>query len=360
MFKSWRLLALAAAFNVMVGVGAAGAQTLIVRGVASGTAVELGLNSTTLGSTTADANGDATLPLDLSATLKKTETDILIHVDVCDKMRRVLLVERASQPPPPGTGCERSDVAGVFLVRRVTTLVVNLGTPNPTVLLVQGRYSLSPQGPGRFWGGPPTGLVLFGGGSLTNFSNATAVACGSANPCSGDDAGFGYTAGLAYWFSPFVAAEASYLKPAKTDASGSGQTSAGQNFRFNSSLDAHVVSIVGKIGGPIGSVRLYGQVGGTYHRAMLGTSQSFDELTATIGGASVTLEGGTQNFELETGGWGWVFGGGMEAWLTRAFGLYGEFGRATLKGNALDDETEGTLDDAVTTVSFGARIHFGR
>jgi hypothetical protein len=206
----------------------------------------------------------------------------------------------------------------------------------------------------------PTGLVLFGGGALTRFRDASALACGDISNCSGDDAGLGYTAGLAYWISPFVAVEGSYLRPAKSEANGAGQTGIGQNYRFNSFLDAHVVTFGGKIGGPIGSVRLYGQAGGTYHRATFGTAQSFDEVTVVIDGVSRTIEAGTQNFELKTGGWGWVMGGGAEVWLTRSFGFYGEFGRAWLKGSALDDEDEGTMDDAVTTILFGVRIHVGR
>jgi hypothetical protein len=356
MMKPWRLLALAAAVNVMVGSGAATAQTVIVRNVPAGSTVELVLNTTNLGSATADANGDATLPLSLSANLKKTETDALLFVDVCDKVRRVFVVERASQPPPPDAGCERSEISGIFLVRQVTTLVIGTGSPNPTVLLIQGRYNLGPGGQGTFWTGPPTGVVLFGGGALTKFQDATTLACGEISSCSRDDSGLGYTAGLTYWISPYIGAEASYVRPAKAEASGNGQTSIGQAFRFTSSLDTHVVNIVGKIGGPFGSVRLYGQVGATYHRAIFGTSQTFDELTVD---GTPTLEAGTQNFELETAGWGWVFGGGMEAWLTRWFGMYGEVNRATLKGSALDDE-DGSLDEGLTSVMFGARIHFGR
>ncbi|MGH8639591.1 MAG: outer membrane beta-barrel protein, partial [Burkholderiales bacterium] len=359
MMKPWRLLAFAAAVNVMVGVGAAAAQTVVVRNAPAGSTVELVLNTASLGSATVDANGDATLPVNLSANLKKMETDALIYVDVCDKVRRVILVERATQPPPLEGGCERREIAGVFLVRQITTLVVNVGTANPTVLLIQGRYSLSPEGPGRFWSGPPTGLVLFGGGSFSKFRDATALACGAITPCERDDSGIGYTAGVGFWISPYLGAEASYLRPAKAEASGNSQTGNGQTFRFNSSLDAHVVTIVGKVGGPIGSVRLYGQAGATYHRATFGTSQSFDEITVVINNVSQTIEGGTQNFELKTAGWGWVFGGGMEAWLTRSFGLYAEAGRTTLKGAALDDE-EGSLEDGLTTVMFGARIHIGR
>jgi hypothetical protein len=53
-----------------------------------------------------------------------------------------------------------------------------------------------------------------------------------------------------------------------------------------------------------------------------------------------------------------VFGGGMEVWLSSVFGFYGEFGTASVKGTAKDDE-EGVIDDRATYVLFGARVRLG-
>ena len=48
-----------------------------------------------------------------------------------------------------------------------------------------------------------------------------------------------------------------------------------------------------------------------------------------------TFKGGTQTFETETRGWGWLFGGGLEAWIKPSFAIYGEAGSAALKGSAI-------------------------
>jgi hypothetical protein len=112
------------------------------------------------------------------------------------------------------------------------------------------------------------------------------------------------------------------------------------------------------VGGPIGVFRLYGKVGGNYSRSTFRTTQTIPDTTITIDGVPQTIRGGNQVYWIKTAGWGWLFGGGMEVWLAPAFGLYGEFSRAALKGQALDD-VEGLTDERVTSVMFGARIRLG-
>jgi hypothetical protein len=70
-------------------------------------------------------------------------------------------------------------------------------------------------------------------------------------------------------------------------------------------------------------------------------------------------ENAIQTYSVETGGWGWVFGGGLEAWFSSSFGIYGEVGRAAIKGPAIDEDVEGLIDDRMTTILFGARIRIG-
>jgi hypothetical protein len=354
MITRCRLLALAAAFWITLSPGAAAGQTLIAKAVPAGSTVEFVLNTTTVGTATPNADGFATIASKQDASAAKSEIDAYIYVDTCDTVRRVLVVERGISAPAPDTGCTRAQIAGLFLVRRMSTLVVDVSGANPTVLLRRGPFTIRPGGPARVWGSSPTGLVLFGGGGLARFADASTFACGDVTPCSGDDAGAAYTFGAAFWFIPFLAAEATYLKPAEATAQGSGS-----NFRFNSFLDAHVVTVAGKVGAPIGPVRLYGQAGANYHRAKSGTTQTIDDVTVTIEGETRTIPGGTQTYGLETSGWGWSFGGGGEVWLTSAFALYGEFARAALKGGARDD-AEGALDDSLTSVVFGARVRIGR
>jgi hypothetical protein len=350
MRKPWRLLALAAAFNVIAGVGVVTAQTAVVRGAPAGSTIELVLNSVPAGKAVPDAAGDAKIPFNLSTLINKPQADLNVAVDVCGDMRRVLLFERGQQPAPPVSPCERRDITGLFLVRRETNLVVSLADPNPSVLLIQGSYSLQPPGPGTLWASPPTGLVLFGGIGWSKFSNALVVACGTVSPCEGDESPMTYTGGATFWISPYLAAEGSYFRPKKLSFTGTGDT-----FRFTGTFDADIVTIVGKIGLPFRTVRVYGMAGTNYTHAVSGTSETINEKTITVDGVTQTIPGGTQALELKTSGWSWLFGGGAELWVFRSVGVYGEFSRMGLKGSARDN-VEGTIDDAATTLMVGVRL----
>jgi hypothetical protein len=340
MMEPRRLLTLAAALNLTVCVGAATAQTVIVRNAPPDSPVEVVLNDAAVGSAKTNERGDALVPVGLSERLMKTETDAQVFIDICENVRRVLIVERAVTVPLQEAGCTRRDMGGIFVVRQVSTLVVDVGGPSPTLLLRQGKVSLDPP---RVWKPAPTGLVLFGGGGFTKLSDVTAVACGSVTPCSGDQSGSAYTFGAAYWVTPYLAAEGTYIKPANPTATGTTDT-----FQFNSVFDAQVLTVLGKVGIPLGPVRPYGQIGASYHQAKFRTTQ-------TMTGAAAP---NTLSFELRTGGWGLAFGGGAEVWLSSVFGFYGEFGSAAVKGPARDDE-DGAVDDRMTSVLFGARIRIG-
>jgi hypothetical protein len=347
---SWRPLAVAAVLNVIVGAGTAAAQSVMARHAQPGTIVEVFVNAAAAGSGTADASGNASVSFDFTAA-GKAQIDADVFVDTCDNKRRVVIVERGQPSSPQPPDCQRRDDLGFFLVRRVSTLVLDLSSTPPTAMLRQGEVSLDPADLAPVT--PPTGLVLFGGAALAQFANATAVACGNVPDCSGKDARFAYGAGLEFWFNPYISAEAAYFKPVEIEVTGSGT-----GFRFDSTLDPHIVSVAGKIGIPARRARFYGKAGGDYHRAIIGTTQTNEERTVSIDGETQTIPGGTQNFEITTAGWSWLFGGGMEFWLKPSFGIYGELTRAALKGSALDDE-EGAIDERVTLYTFGIRIHIG-
>ena len=345
----WPLIA-AAALTLTLIAGVASAQTVLVRNAPPDSSLELVLNTAPVGTAKADARGIATIPVDLSGTAKKTETDAQVFVDVCADVRRVLIVERAVAVPFPETGCTRRDMGGIFVIRQVSTLVVDFAGSSPTLMLRQGRVSLEPS---RVYG-PPAGLVLFGGGGFTQLANETGFACGAVTDCTRDDFGPAFTAGASFWIGPYIAAEGSYIKPAIGTAEGSGT-----NFRFDSAFDAEMYTVAGKVGVPLRTVRIYGKVGGNYHRATFRTSETVDDVTITVDGVPQTIRGGNQVYWVKTAGWSWLFGGGIEVWLAPAFGIYGEVVRAALKGEALDDE-QGPTDERVTTMFVGARIRIGR
>jgi hypothetical protein len=305
----------------------------MVRKAPSGGTIELVVNSATVATAKADPGGDTTLTMNLAQNAGKTEIDANVFVDVCpDNLRRVVIVERGQAPGPQPAGCDRRDSGALFLVRRVSTLIVDIGGAIPTVILRQGPVRLGPPRIRR----APRGLVIFGGGGIAQTGDLALTACGNVSECSADASGGGYTAGATVWIARFLGAEVSYVRPPEGEASGSLT-----DVTFNSALDVHVTTIVGKAGVPIGPVRLYGQGGANYHQATFTTAQTTGDLS--------------QSFELRTSGWGWTFGGGIEVWASPWFGLYGEFGRAALKGSGRDDP-EAIIDDRLTHFFGGIRI----
>jgi hypothetical protein len=335
MVNPWRPLIAAAALSVTLGAGTSAAQTVMIRNVPAGETIEVAFNAANVATATADAEGVATLPLDLSAHGNKTEIDANVFVDACDKRHRIVVVERGQPIAAQDAGCDRREIPGLYWVRPVNTIVVDVGGPNPTLMLVKGKYS---GGPVHAWPAPPTGLVVFGGAGLSKFGDLAIGACGNVTPCDVNDSGLAYTAGVTYWITKFLGAEGSYIRPPKATVSSTTGT-----FTFNQSLDAHIFTVAGKIGIPAGPVRLYGTVGTNYHRATSLTAE-------TIGGTA-------QIFQFKTRGWSWMWNGGSEFWLGSSFALYGEFGFSRLRNASI--EGTGVLDDHVRSMLFGAKVRIG-
>ena len=354
MIGSRRALALATACYVILVAGVATAQTVIVTGAPPQSTVELALNATIIRTATADDTGTATLAVDLTETRGKAETDARIVVDTCGDLQRVALVELVMQPPPPRDGCVRREMVGLFVVRQVTTFVVEIGESAPTVRVRQGRPPPAWLRPGA---GPlpstreaTIGLVLAGGGGLGMFSDPYAATCGSLTNCSGASSTLAHTVGADYWVGRFLAAEASYVKPADLLAQGGGE-----GFRFDTRLETRVVTLAGKVGAPVRSARIYGLAGATYHVGTSTTTQTLADQAVTVDGVIEILPGGTQVFVVNTRGWGWLWGGGVEFWATPRFALYADVTRATLKGGDADGG-EGDLNQPVTLILGGARF----
>lgn len=309
----------------------ASAQTIIVRKAPPGSTVEVMVNTTPAGSATANAGGDAVVALKMVQ--DDATSDVFLFMDVCGEVRRVVIVERSGQTPPATADCARHEIPGLFVVRRVSSLVFDVGGVNPTVLLRQGRYSLKPP---RVWRPAPTGFVVFGGGGIGKFRDVSLVACGELQGCSGDDSASGLTAGATYWFAKWLGAEISYLKPGEVVATATNDT-----FRFTTTFDAELVMISAKPAVPLGPSRIYGLVGTSWHRALLSTIQTQGSITDT--------------FETQTEGWAWSWGVGFELWLASSLGLYAEGGNILLKGDAVN-QPEGQIDDRFSYAVGGVRV----
>jgi len=339
MMNRMRLLVAAALF-VMVGNGVARAQTVMIRNAPPGETIEVFLNATKVASASVQANGETTLPLNLRENnAGKEEIDANIFIDVCDKMRRLIVVERGQPASTQEPGCERRDIPGLYWVRRVNTLVVDVGGANPTMMLVKGSYD--PNSKPKNWSSlAPTGLIAFGGVGRGDYRDVVLIACGTAPTCGGDKAGLVFSGGLTFWISRFLGAEASYFKPSKTKATGSGST-----YSFDSSLDTNILFVGGRAGVPAGPVRISGLIGMNYQDSVLKTRD--------------TINGATQNTEVETKGWGMAWGAGMEIWVSTRFAISIDAGVDSLKG----DPTGGgevRLDDRFRYISGGVRFRIGK
>jgi len=341
MTRLWRSLAIATALNVTAGTAMAAAQTVLVRNAPPGVNVEVLLNDTVAGTATASAEGEASVDLKMP---EPGEMDASVYVDVCEKSRRVVVVDRNKRAAPAPLGCDRREISGIFWVRRVNTLVVDIGGTQPSMLLVKGTYKppkpvlaegevAPPKRPA------PTGFTLFGGAGLGKFRDAFLIACGNAAGCDGHDGGLGYSFGGTFWVTRWLAAEGAYVKPRTVKVTG------GDTFSFDSRLDVDVFTVAAKVAIPAGPVRIYGIGGGNFHQSTLNLTE--------------TIDTATQAFLQKTHGWGWLVGGGGEVWVTPKVALYGELSMAQVKGKA-EDKGEGFLDDRLRFLGFGVRISLAR
>jgi hypothetical protein len=334
---TWRAIALAGALSAAMA-GTADGQTVVIRGIPAGSAAELVQGGTTV-SARADAGGDAVLQGSLSA---PGETRVTIFADICDDVRRVVLVARDAAAPPQAEGCTRTAAPGLFVVRPASTIVVTMTSPVPAVLLRQGPFDF--RRTHRSGVETPEGLVVFGAAGRSWLHKAQDDACGEVPECLGENSGFGYGGGIGYWFTPYAGLEAAYLKPKPTRFEGDLGSSL-----FRSTFEPRVLLFVAKLGVPAGRARVYAQGGATWHRARISNIQ--DWLVET------EIE---DRFELSTSGWGWTYGGGIELWLAPAAGLYVEGTRSVLKGRGTETGGEGRLDERMTAFVAGLRISLNR
>ena len=146
-----------------------------------GGTVELVVNSVLAGTATADSTGTATFALTAEARGGKTEADAYVFVEYCDTLRRVILIEPGMQGLPGGQ-CPRREVPGAFVVRQITTLVVNVSETAPSVLVRQGKAPAAwltdevDRPPSRkAVNSPSRGLYGFGAGGIASLSGVRAV-----------------------------------------------------------------------------------------------------------------------------------------------------------------------------------------
>jgi hypothetical protein len=199
--------------------------------------------------------------------------------------------------------------------------------------------------------------MLSGAAGFSKAAKFEEMACGNVANCSAGTFPSTFSVAATYWLTPVIGIEGGYVRPLKMTADGGAET-----FRFDTELDLRFYTIGAKVGAPRGAVRAYGYGGVNRHQATLRTTQTNDTITVPVTGAdgeqTVTIPGGTQVFELQTEGWGWQAGGGVEFWLDPRIALFGEGGLTFLKGSG-QDNVEGELDERLIPMMFGVRVRLG-
>lgn len=348
MMNALRPLGLVAAISLFLPAAAA-AQTVLLKGATAGHAVEIFINNQKAAEGVVAGDGQ----VQLSGTIppnddQKPEMDSRVYVDQCGARYRIHITNRNMPAPPRDEGCERDEIAGVFWVRQRSTVVIDVGQEIPSLLLRQGRYD--PNATVRIRRESPTGLIVFGSGGWGTFNNVFGQGCGTVTDCVGEHSGGSYTFGAALWLRRWLGGEIAYVRPRKADYRGGGT-----NFDFTHTLEAEALTLAGLIGAPVGPVRFYGKVGGTFHRAVASGTQILQETTITVNDAPVVIPGGEQVFGVKTEGWSWLAGGGMEGWVTPRFALFGEVALAKVKGPA-ESGSDLDINQRITYTVGGVRL----
>jgi hypothetical protein len=353
MIGLWRPLVTAAVLSTTAGAGWASAQTIIVKKATPGASVQATFNAGAPVTATAEPDGIARVPLTLVS--GDDETVVRVYFDRCDTRIRVALTGRDIEPPNPDTACTRRDLSGVFVLRRATTLVIDASETVPTILISQG-----PPPPEWLLEGDlsllvirnaPVGIMAYGSLGITRMTDTVQTFCGSNTTCAGSNIRPSFSGGVTWWIARFMAAEAGYAAPMDVHAEGTGDA-----FVFDSRLEAEYFTVAGKVGLPVRQFRPYFTAGGNWHRSTSTTEQITDDIVRTIDGAQVTFPGGTHTVAFRTEGWGWLFGGGLEAWVTDRTAIFVDFRTSKLKGPNVDGG-EGGIDKQITSYEFGVRFN---
>lgn len=355
MTRAWWPLGSAAAFLLFASVGIADAQTFFVRGATAGSAVEVAFG-TMVGKGTVDQNGDATVVLTGSPAATE-EVAAAIYTDNCGTTIRLVLAGRTAEPPAAGAGCQRRSVPGYFVMRRETSVVVDLTPSIPIVRIRQGRVpgAWLEDGPISTGTTAPRGLIVFGGGGLGTMAETLELLCGNTSPCARENTKLNIVAGASYWLTPWLGAEGSFVR-----ASGFSVSGEGDNYEMVASAKPRVLTVAAVGAFPLKAARFYARAGGAYHHAQVKTSQAtFARVIPTEGGA-VTYPASTQDFVYETVGWGRLFGIGAEAWVSDMAGLFVDVNWMRIEGENGSTGGERIMKDNLRTLLVGVRIHIGR
>lgn len=354
MFTRCRPLLLAVILMATAGAATATAQTLLLLHAPAGATVDVTLNAANVGSGTAAADGQAKVPLVTGGRITVAGLDTNVFLDVCGKAYHVILVNNGRMPAPAEDNCERRDISGVFWVRPINTLVIDVADATPSMLLIKGVYkpppvptsdseeAAHPKKPS------PTGLMAFGDGGIGSFADLVSIECGNVS-CSNKRYDPTYGFGGQYWFKPWFGVQGSYFKPANYKVTGNGD-----GFTFNATENTRVYTAEGTVAAPFGRFKIIGHAGGDFQQTTVTTNNTIFASSETLSdGTVLPVAGGTQVITAKTRGFGWTFGGGAEFWVMKKVAIYGDVGVLRLKGSASDGSI---LDDHLSYLVIGGKF----
>src|SRR4051794_35999352 len=110
--KAFWLAMCGGVLSMTVGAGVAQSQTVIVTNAAPGSTIELRFNTEAPRTASADADGQATIPIGLPPTVD--ESDVRFAIDRCGTVTRLHLFNPGVQPPAAAAGCDRREIPSLF------------------------------------------------------------------------------------------------------------------------------------------------------------------------------------------------------------------------------------------------------
>ena len=339
------------ALYVVLGTTLASAQTVILRHVPPGSTLELVIDGTQAGTAKAEAGGNATV----TTRSVDGQMDVNVWLDTCDDVYRVILARPGATLIPAG-GCRRAQIAGLYLLQRVTSMVIDSGNtgsllvrqgraynawltdPRPQVARAGEQTETQTTTAGASEPLPPlTGLTLFGLAGLGTTMNFEEQACGRLDCTRTAPIQFG--GGVAWWFNDFVGAEGRYGYLGEVTIAGKES-----GYEFSTTREGSFLAVSGRAGFRKGKFRPFGRAGMSLAKATVATTQ-------TVGDSR-------QIMDMRGRGWAPVFGGGLELWLTPRLGLLFDGQYLGLKGKDERDSGIDVLDDKLLTAQAGVTFRF--
>jgi len=343
----------------VLGTTLASAQTVVLRHIPPGSTLELVIDAKEAGTAKADAGGNATV--ETKSVDSRGQIDANIWLETCDDVYRVILVP--ARAAIPTSGCRRTQIGGVYVLQRITSIVIDSTSPS-SVMIRQGRpydswltdprpeaakpvkeddtlAGASPAASASTASKPQTpliGPIAFGGVGLGTSLDFEDQVCGTVT-CT-YNVPIQFSGGAGWWFNDFFGAEGRYGYLGKITA-----RAQETDYQFSTTRESSYLAASGRAGLHKGRFRPFGRAGMSFGRTTETTTQTMGESKETLA--------------VRARGWAPVFGGGLEVWLSPRLGLFADAQRLGFKSK---DERDSPIEinDTLFTAQAGVTVRLRR